>query len=292
LQQALAATVRPPVPEIGLEGGGEVEPKPLCAKLAGFSLHAAQAVVAEDRAGLESLCRYGLRAPFSQRRMERHTDGRILYHLRRPWPHAGGTRVLLLDPLDFLRRLAALVPAPYTHMVRYHGVFANRSRDRGRLPVPPRAVSVGVEGEEMPAGAAAGLDTRGSLESSGSPPAERTDIPSAPRHRRRLAWAQLLRRVLHVDALKCPRCSTAMTVVAFLSDPSVVRRILRHLRLPTDAPPISPARSPAEERLDLIEWDPAEAWAEVGFVQEGEPVRGVRACVCVELHRRGRAPPA
>jgi hypothetical protein len=228
--------------------------------------------------------------------MERHTDGRILYHLRRPWPHAGGTRVLLLDPLDFLRRLAALVPAPYTHMVRYHGVFANRSRDRGRLPAPPRAVSVEVEGEERQAAPASGPDAPGA----GGPPTEPSACRAsgsspAPRRRHRIAWAQLLLRVLHVDALKCPRCSTAMVVVAFLSDPSVVGRILRHLRLPTEAPPVSPARSSSEERLDVAAWDSweaAEEWAEVEFVQEGEPIRGARACVRGWQPRRsGRAPP-
>jgi hypothetical protein len=60
-------------------------------------------------------------------------------------------------------------------------------------------------------------------------------------HRQRVPWAQLLRRVLHVDALACPRCSTAthtvpMTVRAFLSDPKVVGKILQHLGLPTTAP--------------------------------------------------------
>jgi hypothetical protein len=46
-----------------------------------------------------------------------------------------------------------------------------------------------------------------------------------------------------------------MVVLAFLSDPSVVGRILRHLHLPTAPPPVSPARSSAEERLDVFEWD-------------------------------------
>jgi len=114
------------------EGGEGEQKKPLCAKVAGFTLHAAQAVPAEDRAGLESLCRYGLRAPFSQRRIERHSDGRILYRLRCTWPHAGGTRILLLDPLDFLRRLAALVPAPYGRERRDAGRTRLWSRCRRR----------------------------------------------------------------------------------------------------------------------------------------------------------------
>jgi len=66
------------------------------------------------------LCRYGLRSPFSQERLTRESDGRVVYRLRRPWPRRGGVRHLELEPHDFLRRLAALTPAPYTHLVRYH----------------------------------------------------------------------------------------------------------------------------------------------------------------------------
>ena len=70
--------------------------------------------------------------------------------------------------------------------------------------------------------------------------------PVASRHR--VPWAQLLRRVLHLDALACPRCTTAarrvpMVVLAFLTDPDVVGRILRHLGLPACAPVLAPARS-------------------------------------------------
>ncbi|MFH1529449.1 MAG: hypothetical protein ABIK09_01810 [Pseudomonadota bacterium] len=42
------------------------------------------------------------------------------------------------------------------------------------------------------------------------------DSAVAPTARpRRLGWAQLLRRVLAVDALTCPKCATSMTVLAF-----------------------------------------------------------------------------
>jgi hypothetical protein len=43
--------------------------KKLCCHLDGYSLHAATTVNAEDRAGLERLCRYGLRASFSLNRL-------------------------------------------------------------------------------------------------------------------------------------------------------------------------------------------------------------------------------
>ncbi|MBC8423324.1 transposase, partial [bacterium] len=124
LQEALAAAVKAPVSpsQLGLPGQDPEPPaKPLCACVAGFSLHGAQAVSAGDREALERLCRYGLRPAFAQDRLSVLPDGRVAYRLRRPWPHPLGTSWLLLDPLDFLKRLAALIPAPYTHMIRYHG---------------------------------------------------------------------------------------------------------------------------------------------------------------------------
>jgi len=42
--------------------------------------------------------------------------------------HRDGTTHVLFEPLDFLARLAALVPPPRLHLTRYHGVFAAHRR--------------------------------------------------------------------------------------------------------------------------------------------------------------------
>ncbi|MBU1411951.1 transposase [Myxococcota bacterium] len=69
-----------------------------------------------------------------------------LFQLHRPWPKPDSTRThLTFEPLAFLRRqfiwrrLAALVPSPYQNLIRYHGVFANRSHLRPHLPAPPES---------------------------------------------------------------------------------------------------------------------------------------------------------
>ncbi len=111
-----------PGPEAGLPETLGPQGKTLCASVAGFSLHAAQFVPAQDREALERLCRYGLRAPFSQERLSLRPDGMVVYRPRRPWPNAQGSTYLILEPLDFLRRLAALISYPYSHQVRYHGL--------------------------------------------------------------------------------------------------------------------------------------------------------------------------
>ncbi len=72
------------------------------------------------------------------------------------------------------------------------------------------------------------------------------DSDTRPR-RRPLPRAQLLKRVFLIDALTCPRCAQAMVVLALISDPQVVRRILQHLGLPADVPPVAPAALPCME---------------------------------------------
>ena len=50
--------------------------------------------------------------------------GQLLYQFHRPW-HDGVT-ALLLDPLELLERLAALVPPPRRPLVAYHGILIYR----------------------------------------------------------------------------------------------------------------------------------------------------------------------
>ena len=62
----------------------------------------------------------------------------------------------------------------------------------------------------------------------------------------RSSWAELLRRVFAVDVLTCPHCGGHRRLIAQLTDPIVVRRILGHLGLPTEPPRSAPARSPEQ----------------------------------------------
>ena len=110
-------------------------------------------------------------------------------------------------------------------------------------------------------GAASAADT--TVFGAADPAMDRRE-PDAATPRRRVSWANLLCRVLSVDALACPRCSTRerrvpMTVLAFLTDPDVVGRILRHLGLPTTAPALASAgRSPQPELGFVLAGEDAE----------------------------------
>ena len=45
----------------------------------------------------------------------------------------------------------------------------------------------------------------------------------------RSTWARLIAQVYEVDPLVCPRCSAPMRILAVITEPDEVRKILRHL---------------------------------------------------------------
>ncbi|WP_240359178.1 transposase [Pyxidicoccus trucidator] len=110
--------------------------RPRCAQLEGFSLHANTHLHANDREGLERLCRYGARGALALERLTRLEDGRLSYRTKLPLPD--GTSDLVLPVDAFLRRLAALVPPPGSNLVRFHGLFAPGAALRPRGYPSPR----------------------------------------------------------------------------------------------------------------------------------------------------------
>jgi hypothetical protein len=173
------------------------------ARLEGFSLHADVAVPARRRDQLERLCRYLLRPPLARERLTESTGGQLLYHFRRPW--RDGSTALLLDPVELLARLAALVPPPRRPLLSYHGVLAPRAEWRSAV-VPPSAPA----------------DTR--------TPA---DGPSP----RRWPWAHLLHRVFAIEVLVCERCGGRRRILGAVTEPAAVRRMLVALGLAAEPPP-------------------------------------------------------
>jgi Putative transposase len=71
---------------------------------------------------LENLCRYITRPAIANERLKRNRAGDVVLQLNsafkdghHPYRHA---------PLEFMQRLAALVPRPRLHLIRFHGVVA------------------------------------------------------------------------------------------------------------------------------------------------------------------------
>ncbi|WP_232537010.1 transposase [Cystobacter fuscus] len=146
-------------------------------------------VHANDRQGLERLCRYGARGALALERLSRAEDGRIAYRMKRPLPD--GTTHLLFTGLELLRRLASLVPPPRANLTRFHGVFAPGSKLRPFLV--PQAGEEGASEEPEAA------------------------LSKEPKKKRtpRVDQAQLL-RTFGVDVFTCAGCGGKRRVLAYL----------------------------------------------------------------------------
>ncbi len=230
-----------------------------CASVSGVSLHANVAVPARDRRRLERLCRYVARPPVATERLSRLEDGRLLYRLKHRW--RDGTTHVVFEPQELVEKLAALVPPPRFHLVRYHGILAPCASGRDRV-VPGGSLPGHRDGSSALAGSVALPDAspkpngRSSREPVRNPrpdalaheasetttkvqvPSDASPSPDEPMTRpRRLAWAELLRRVFAVDVLECPRCGGRMRVRAAIHPPDATQAILECLELPSRAPP-------------------------------------------------------
>jgi hypothetical protein len=163
--------------------------------VAGFSLHAGVAVKACQRDKLERLCRYICRPPVSEKRLFLTARGEIGYTLKTPY--RDGTTHVIFEPLDFIARLAALVPPPRLNQARFHGVFAPNSPYRARI-TPARRGRCGKPKRPEPA------------PSENRTPAEQ---------RVEMRWAQRLKHVFRIDVETCPRCGGAVQIIASIEDP-------------------------------------------------------------------------
>jgi hypothetical protein len=172
-------------------------------KVAGFSLHAGVAAKADERQKLERLCRYISRPAVSEKRLSLTPNGNIRYQLKTPY--RDGTTHVIFEPLDFIARLAALVPKPRVNLTRYHGVFAPNSKHRA-------LVTPGKRGK----GNTRYWDRE-------------VEAPTSAERRAAMTWAQRLKRVFHIDIETCRECGGTVKVIACIEDPAVIKKILAHL---------------------------------------------------------------
>ncbi len=184
----------------------------LCVEAHGFSLHAAVRIGAHQRKRLERLCRYITRPAIANERLGCNGKGQVVLQLKSSW--RDGTTHIVMSPLEFMQRLAALVPRPRLHLIRFHGVLAPHARLRAAI-VPTPALTT---------------------------PAHAADCAPAHGASARISWARLLKRVFDIDIERCPQCGGKLKSIAAIEEPAVIERILTHLGLCAQPPPRTPAR--------------------------------------------------
>ena len=167
----------------------------------GFHVHDAVWAPADDKEFTVRLARYCARNPIALGRMEYDEQhGAVTYHSDKPTGPTAGSETS--DALEFLAKLTSHIPNKGQVLQRYYGWYSSRQRGTRQKA---------SEGDEQQA-----FET---VEAE----------PEAIRNAKR-RWAELLRRIFEVDPLACPRCGHEMHIVAFITEPKTIDRILEHLR--------------------------------------------------------------
>src|SRR5450759_397946 len=174
----------------------------LCAQEHGFNLHGASRVAANDKPGRLTLCRYILRPPLANDRLHVLPNGGVKLDFKKPW--SDGTSSVEMEPLALIARLAALVPPPRRHTVRYFGVLSSHNASRSQVVPAPATLLL--------------------------PP---TDLAKPANKSRYIPWAQLLRKTFGFELL-CSKCQAPLRLIALIKTEDIARKILTAMHLPTD----------------------------------------------------------
>jgi len=135
-------------------------------------------------------------------------------------------------------------PPPRKHRHRYHGVFAPNHKLRRAVT----ALAIGNVGKRGDATASGhGNDGHGSTGCCDANQKSRSHDTS------RIAWAKLMARVGEEFPLECPACGGDIRLIAFITEPGTIRKILTHLGEPLEPPPLTPARGPPTDWGELVQ---------------------------------------
>jgi len=159
----------------------------------GFSVHSQ--VRAKTREEAERVGKYMIRPLLSLERLSfSEKEGKVCYRYGE-----SAEEVERMDYLEFIARVTSHIPEKGQVMVRYFDLYANAHRGKVRKSEGSEHKFLITE-EECPR-----IPCRG--------------------------WSEMIRKVYEVDPLLCPRCGGQMRITAFLTDYTVVDRIINHLKL-------------------------------------------------------------
>jgi hypothetical protein len=190
----------------------------LCGQSQGFNLQAATYVAANDKTGRERLCRYILRPPLANDRLSILDHGNVRLEFKRPW--SDGTSSVEMPPLGLISRLAALIPPPKRHTVRYFGVLSSHASSRSQVVPHTPAAADG-----------------------------RADQDKPKRRFMYIRWSDLLRRVFGIEVV-CIKCKSSLRLISLIKSEPIAKKILVAMHLPASAPELYPARAPPEEHRE------------------------------------------
>jgi hypothetical protein len=192
----------------------------------GFSVDGSVRIPAGSSRSREALSQYMARAPVPLNKLvvEDHA-ATVLY--RTAYNPYFRTNLKVFRATDFIAELLQHLPDSRLRWIRRYGLYSSRSR--GTWLRNPHLVRLAPEGWKQDHAAQTALRI--------GPVEEQFAQTSVSSSESRTAWARLIAKLYEADPLECRRCGSPMRIMAVITEPQQVRKILLHLIKTGKAPP-------------------------------------------------------
>jgi len=186
-------------------------------KYSGFSVDNSVQIPAASQKARVNLSQYIIRHPVSLKKvMYIKEKANILYHTK--YNDYWKENIKLFKANDFIAELTQHIPPKHIHLIRYYGLYSSRTKGKTSKDGSLAKFGYNAPYEKKP-------DHTSDLE---------METVSSKVSKR--SWARLIQKVYEVDPLVCPKCGQEMRVIAIITDPYEVNKILECLKR-NNAPP-------------------------------------------------------
>lgn len=160
---------------------------------------------------------YIARPPISLKKIRFESfNGKVLFHTA--YNEYFRENLKLFEATDFIALLTQHLPPKGAQYIRRYGLYSSRSR--GKWIEKPYVVRLAPDGWRQK-----------HLDSPDSPETQKEYNPdcSVCSAESRAAWARLIAKVYEVNPLECVKCGSPTKILAVITDPEEIKKILRHL---------------------------------------------------------------
>ena len=183
----------------------------------GFSLDASIRIPAGSAKTREALAQYIVRPPVSLQNLLMEEGGTDTVVYRAAYNDYFRTGTKVFPAVEFLVEVLQHLPDSRSRLLRTYGLYSSRAR--GTWTRSPHLLRLAPEGWKRDHPPQPSLRI--------GPPEQPQPELSVSAKQSRAAWARLIQKVYEADPLSCPRGHNPLKVIAVITDPAQVLKILR-----------------------------------------------------------------
>ncbi|MBI5418223.1 transposase, partial [Candidatus Poribacteria bacterium] len=174
----------------------------------GFNVHGKEIIGTGNTEVIENVARYMSRAAISTDRVKFNPDDNTVTVYEKQ--NRLDCKSKAYNILEFIAQITSHIPSPYESLVYYYGIYSSSHR---------------------------GKEKRANIENQKIEVKEVTGKKGIAGGKITSTWARLIKRIFEVDPLCCKKCGGEMKIIAFITNRTEVKKILKHIHEETVKPP-------------------------------------------------------